>query len=307
MKGDLEIVNSWLKGESSQNRGLDVAEVFNLLEGEKKALGAMLQHFLSNPSYEYIQARQIKSRMDIVYINSMYKSLKSLIEKGYITRDTQNIYKINWKIIREKIYERKKEVDIQQSTINVFTRYLTLYQSDDLEKKNVCVPYIGNEKFIEYVNRIFLICFNSNEKYTMYIVTSEFSSLEEFGDKFKSLLSRASKRGIIINLLFNVKELERAEVKQRVAWLSQLENVEIRGYKSKQFSRDYSRVMVISTSEGELTKDGLYSGLSIGSKIAPMMPRAGTFYQNTIGLFIGPQIYDTWIKSEKIKLNIRQE
>ena len=293
MKDDLEEVNSWLKGEGSKHRGLEVACVFDLLEREKTVLGAMFQYFLINPSSDFVQSRQIKSRMDVTFVNSIYKGLSSLIEKKYVIRETQNSYKLNWKVIRVNLHERRKDVETQQSIINVFSKYLTLYQSGDFEKRNVVAPYMGDDEFIEYVNRLFLMCFNRREKYTIYIVTREFSSLEEFGDMFKDLLSRASKRGIKLKLLFNVKELEKVEVKRRILWLSQLENAEIRVYKSENFSRDYSRIMVITKTEEELKEDGLYSGITIGSKIAPMMPRAGTFYQNVIGLFIGPIIYET--------------
>ena len=301
MKDDLEEVNSWLKGEGSKHRGLEVACVFDLLESEKKALGAMFQYFLMNPSSDFIQSRQIKSRMDLIHIESMYPGLRSLIKKGFVIRETQNSYKLNWNVIRIKFHELRKDVETQQSIINVFSKYLMLYQSHDLEKRNIAAPYLGNDKFMEYVNRLFLMCFNRREKYIIYIVTREFSSLEEFGDIFKDSLSRASKRGIKLRLLFNVNEIEKVDVKRRILWLSQLENAEIRVYKSEDFSRDYSRIMVITKTEGELKADGLYSGITIGSKIAPMMPRAGTFYQNVIGLFMGPIIYETWIQSQPIK------
>lgn len=304
---DLELITNWLKGAGRQYRGLDVASALNFSKSESCVLGAMFQYFLSNPSHDFIQSKDIKARMNnIKFINNMCKSLDKLIGKKYVMRETKNIYKLNWTLIRALVYERMKEIKIQQSNINVFFKYLMLYQSGDLEKKNRMELYMGNDKFIEYVTKIFLICFNSKEKHTIYIVTNEFSSLEEFDDALKDLLLRASKRGMKINILFNVKEIDKMEVKRRIVWLSHLDNTEIRAYKSENYSRKYSRVLVISKSEGELKENGLYSGLTI-DKIAPHMPRAGTFYQNVPGLFIGPQIYETWIKSETIEVNVRQE
>jgi hypothetical protein len=289
----------WYKGKEKQ-RADEISRLFPLGDSERRVYTAIIELYLKDQSRARVTASQISSRTGYDDKRSIFNPLNFLQQSKYIVKTGRNSYVIDWEELENKIINKNMELEEQLKTTGYLARFLELI-SPEKNKEVKFIRYNGDEEFFEYIKYLLNSCLsNRNENRYIFIMTKEFSALDDFGE-FKDYIHRTTEKGVKFKIILHIEEVHKPEVQNRINTLLKNKNIEIKLCSDRDFSAiGASRFLLVTSSDNLLDENLYFDGITVDSKVAYMAPRGGYFFTNYRRLILGAVFNLAWENGKKL-------